>query len=264
MKQPSMTRLFSEVSLDYANYRPSYPAEAIDKILEGFENLSQLMAVDVGAGTGIASRQLAERGLKVVAIESDVAMIEKATPHPRVEFRETLAQTTNLPDKCADIVTCFTAFHWFDFERSLQEFRRVLKPSGRLALIWNPWDTSDPFTRRYAGLIKKASKQYRTKVTPYNNFPSGYIKYIRINLCLPFGWNPYFRNVCYYQFAYFHAVNLAGLIGVARSQSFVPGEGPVWERLVGDLENLVESSEAIHHLAYKTKLLLAQPRLRKV
>jgi SAM-dependent methyltransferase len=160
--------MFSEVSSEYAKYRASYAASAIDKILEGFENPSQLIAVDVGVGTGTASRQLAERGVKVLAVESDPAMIQAAEPHPLVEFRETVAEATNLPDGVADMVTCFTAFHWFDFECSLQEFRRILKPSGRLALIWNHWDSADSFTRRYARLVGKAFKQYRTKTTPYN------------------------------------------------------------------------------------------------
>ncbi|WP_287312777.1 hypothetical protein [Moorena sp. SIO1G6] len=53
---------FSELVADYAKYRPSYPAVAIDKILEGLENRGQLVAADIGAGTGISSRLLAMAG----------------------------------------------------------------------------------------------------------------------------------------------------------------------------------------------------------
>ena len=259
MKQQSTAQMFSEVSSEYAKYRASYPASAIDKILEGSENPSQLVAVDVGAGTGIASRQLAERGVQVLAIEPDPAMIQVATPHLYMEFRQTAAEVTNLPNGIADIVTCFTAFHWFDFERSLQEFRRILKPSGRLALIWNSWDSADPFTSRYAQVIHQASKQYRRKMTPYSNFPSGYVKLVRMALLWRLCWMPYFLNVCRYRFAQQQAVNLEFLVRCARSQSFVPHEGVVWEQLVADLEELVEGSEASYHLAYKTTLFLAQP-----
>jgi ubiquinone/menaquinone biosynthesis C-methylase UbiE len=259
MKQQSTDRIFSEVSSDYAKHRPSYAASAIDKILEGLQAPSQLVVVDIGAGTGIASRQMAERGVKVLAVEPDPAMIQAATPHPRVEFRVAKAEATNLPDSFADLVTCFTAFHWFDFEPSLREFRRILKPSGRLALIWNPWDSTDPFTRRYSQLVFKASKRHRTRMTPYGNYPFGYVKLARMGLLRYFRWMPYFTNVRCYSFAHQQTAKLETLIGCARSQSFVPLEGALWEQLVLDLESLVESSEATYNLAYKTISLLAQP-----
>jgi SAM-dependent methyltransferase len=262
MKEQSTDRMFSEVSSDYAKYRPSYAASAIDKILEEFQEPSQRVAVDIGAGTGIASRQLAERGVKVLAVEPDPAMIQAATPHPLVEFRAAKAEATHLPDGFADLVTCFTAFHWFDFERSLREFRRILKPSGRLALVWNPWDSADPFTRRYSRLVRQASKRYRTKLTPYSNYPFGSAKLVRMALLRYFHWMPYFINVRRYSFAHQQTANLETLIGCARSQSFVPNEGHVWEQLAVNLKGLVENSEATHNLAYKTILFLAQPASR--
>lgn len=57
---------FSDRAADYVKYRPSYPDAAIDKILEGLGSISQLVAADIGAGTGISSRLLAEREVKVV------------------------------------------------------------------------------------------------------------------------------------------------------------------------------------------------------
>lgn len=180
-----------------------------------------------------------------------------------MEFRAATAEATDLPGSFADLVTCFTAFHWFDFEPSLREFRRILKPSGRLALIWNPWDSTDPFTRCYSQLVFKASKRYRTKMAPYSNYPFGYVKLARMGLLRYFHWMPHFTNVRRYSFAHQQTAKLETLIGCARSQSFVPKEGNVWEQLVIDLGNLVESSEATHHLAYRTILFLAQPASRE-
>lgn len=79
---------FSDRAADYAKHRPSYPTPAIDAILEGFGEPPQLVAADIGAGTGISSRLLAERGVRVIAIEPNAAMREAASPHPLVEFRE--------------------------------------------------------------------------------------------------------------------------------------------------------------------------------
>lgn len=200
MRQQSTARIFSQVSQEQAKYRANYPVVAIDKILKGLGNPCHLIAVDMGAGTGIASRQLAERGVRVLAIEPDSTMIQDATPHPLVEFRQTAAEAKQLPDSSADVVTCFTAFHWFDFERGLQECQRILKPLGQLALVWNHWSSADPFTRRYTCLIRKAAKQYRTKVTPYSDFPSGYVKLLRILLLWQLCWIPHFLNVHQYKF----------------------------------------------------------------
>lgn len=261
MKQPSIDCIFSEVSSEYATYRASYSKFAIDKILKGLDHPSQLITVDIGAGTGIGSRQLAERGLRVIAIEPVSAMIQVATPHPLIEFQESTAEVTKLPDETADLITCFTAFHWFDFKKSLREFKRILKPSGRLALVWNHWDTSDPFSRHYKRLVRKAGRQSKARVTPYDNFPSGSVKAARILLL----WNTYlipnFQNISRYKFAHQQTVDLAKLIGCASSYSF-PLEEKIRQQLVTDLKSLIDRSQAPHRLVYKTTLFLAEPKTK--
>ncbi|WP_295618085.1 hypothetical protein [Chamaesiphon sp. GL140_3_metabinner_50] len=78
---------FSDRAADYVKYRPSYPAAVIDTILDGLD-AAMLVAADIGAGTGISARLLAERGVRVFAIEPNAAMSAAATPHPLVEFRD--------------------------------------------------------------------------------------------------------------------------------------------------------------------------------
>lgn len=157
---------FSDAAADYAKYRPRYPDAAIDAILEGLGLPSQIVVAEIGAGTGIASRQLAECGVRVIAIEPNQEMRQAAQSHPLVEFCEGTAEATNLPDASVDLVVCFQAFHWFNREESLAEFRRILKPSGRLALVWNYWESEDRFTSDYYGLLRKASKPERSRFHP--------------------------------------------------------------------------------------------------
>ncbi|MGL4879532.1 MAG: class I SAM-dependent methyltransferase, partial [Waterburya sp.] len=123
---------FTSRADDYAKYRPSYPTAMIDCIVAELDNLSQLVAADIGAGTGISARLLADRGIKVIAIEPNEAMRQAAQVHPLVEFRHGSAEDTKLPDASVDLVTCFQAFHWFNPEPTLKEFTRILKPQGRL------------------------------------------------------------------------------------------------------------------------------------
>ena len=140
---------FSDRAADYAKYRPSYPDEAIAILLEGLGNPSQLLAADIGAGTGISSPLLAQRGVRVIAIEPNEAMREAASPHPLVEFQDGAAEATNLPDTSVDLVTCFQAFHWFNPEPTLEVFHRILKPTGRLAVVWNDRDRNNELTQSY-------------------------------------------------------------------------------------------------------------------
>jgi SAM-dependent methyltransferase len=110
------TGRFTNRAEDYAKHRPSYPDAAIDAVLMGLGAPPDLVAADVGAGTGISSRALAARGLRVVAIEPNAAMRAKAEPHPRVEWRDGTGERTGLPPASVDLVLCAQAFHWLDPE----------------------------------------------------------------------------------------------------------------------------------------------------
>ncbi|MCX7594597.1 MAG: class I SAM-dependent methyltransferase [Fischerella sp.] len=149
---------FSDLGEDYEKYRPIHPASAINTILSALSSPTRLVAADVGAGTGIGARLLADRGVQVMAIEPNTDMRMAATPHGRVEFLAGTAEQIPLQTASVDLVTSFQAFHWFDFTKSLQEFRRILKPSGRLALVWSLWDQTDAASKEYTRLIFEASK----------------------------------------------------------------------------------------------------------
>jgi ubiquinone/menaquinone biosynthesis C-methylase UbiE len=150
---------FSNRAEDYAKYRPSYPTAAIDQILAG---LDQPVAADIGAGTGISARLLADRGAKKVwAIEPNSAMYAVAKPHPHVEFQQGSAEQTGLASQSVDLITCCQAFHWFEPIATLAEFHRILQPAGRLALMWNERDQTDPFTQEHNEIIRVAAdRQY--------------------------------------------------------------------------------------------------------
>lgn len=215
---------FSDRAEDYAKYRPTYPTEAINIILEGNSNLPQIVAADIGAGTGISSRLLAGRGVKVVAIEPNQAMREAAQPDPKVEFREGTAEATNLTDESVDLITCFQAFHWFNPEPTLFEFHRILKPTGRLAVIWNNRDLSDEFTQEYSKIISEISQKHPAES--------------RMKSVEPLLQTNYFVNVREYNVASNQKLDLTGLIGRATSSSYIPREGEAYEELISQLQSL--------------------------
>jgi SAM-dependent methyltransferase len=150
----SFTERFGDRANDYVAGRPSYPAAALDALFDGMGEARDVLAADLGAGTGISSRLLAERGAQVLAIEPNQPMREAAEPHPRVEWISGTAESTGLGEASIDLVTAFQAFHWFDHEKALREMVRILRPAGRAAVIYNERDENDPFTVAYGDLVR--------------------------------------------------------------------------------------------------------------
>ncbi len=159
MSEP-VTEYFGDRADVYARYRPRYAAAAIDALLDGLP--PSAVVVDVGAGTGIASRQLAAAGAEVVGVEPNGAMraeAERAGGGPR--YRAGTAEATGLPDACARAAVCAQCFHWFDPARALPELHRLLVPGGRLALLYNVRQATTPFMKAYAEIVARAKELTR-------------------------------------------------------------------------------------------------------
>jgi SAM-dependent methyltransferase len=128
---------FGVVAEAYERARPGYPEDAV-RWLAGDEPAD---VVDLGAGTGKLTRTLIALGHRVTAVEPLAEMRELLrAAAPRATALEGNAEAIPLPDTGADVVTCAQAFHWFDHEMALREIARVLRPGGRLALVWNRRD----------------------------------------------------------------------------------------------------------------------------
>ena len=129
----------------YERGRPSYPAEAIDFLNDRLGLGPGHVVVDLAAGTGKLTRLLLPSGATVVAVEPVAGMRKELLRRvPGVEAFEGTAESMPLPDGSADAVTVAQAFHWFDGPRALAEIRRVLRPGGALAVVWNRRDLRQP------------------------------------------------------------------------------------------------------------------------
>ena len=162
------TQRFSGLADAYARYRPTYPAAAIDFVLGRCGLRPGGVLVDVGCGTGIASRIFAARGLRVIGIEPYADMCAQASAEPVAagatapEYRDGRAEATGLPTASADAVLAAQAFHWFDPAAALPEFHRVLRPAGWVVLLWNTRDNGDTFTAAYGRLVWSLTDRGRT------------------------------------------------------------------------------------------------------
>jgi SAM-dependent methyltransferase len=139
-------RGFERGAADYEAGRPGYAPEAIEKLVSAMGIDADSVVVDVGAGTGKFTRMLEATAASVLAVEPVEAMrrvlVERS---PGLEVHDGTAEALPLSDASADVITVAQAFHWFDHPRALDEFARVLRPGGWLALIWNARETDVPW-----------------------------------------------------------------------------------------------------------------------
>jgi ubiquinone/menaquinone biosynthesis C-methylase UbiE len=130
-------RSFGGVAEVYERARPTYPEDAV-RWLAGDEPRD---VVDLGAGTGKLTRSLVALGHRVTAVEPSVEMLgQLRSAVPGAIAIEGVAESIPLADRSADVVTAAQAFHWFDKPVALREIARVLRPGGRVALVWNARD----------------------------------------------------------------------------------------------------------------------------
>ncbi len=129
---------FSKASSAYVSGRPGYP-KAIDSWLRDTVGMcANKRVVDLAAGTGKFTAHLLRTGADVIAVEPVQPMLnELRRSYPSVCAKEGTATRIPLEDECADALFCAQAFHWFASAETMDEIRRVLKPGGIFALIWN-------------------------------------------------------------------------------------------------------------------------------
>ncbi|TDF94433.1 class I SAM-dependent methyltransferase [Paenibacillus piri] len=224
---------FSNRVDSYVKYRPSYPEEALDYLYGTIGlNLNSEVA-DIGAGTGIFSELLVERGSQVTAIEPNQAMREAAEKKlggkPNFRIVPGSAEVTGLPDQSVDFIVCAQSFHWFDRIAARAEFRRILKSGGKVVLIWNSRLThGTPFREGYDQLLHTFGADYKN-VSQKNILPD--------DLALFF--NPGEMRVA--RFTNQQAFDYEGLSGRLLSSSYSPMPGdPKHEIMMNELRSLFE------------------------
>ncbi len=159
------TKRFSSRVENYIRFRPGYPPGVLAVLRAECHLTPASVVADIGSGTGIFSEVLLKNGNAVYGVEPNDEMRHAAerllAGYPRFTSVQGTSEATTLAGRCVDLITAAQAFHWFDRPRTRAEFRRILKPDGQVALIWNDrqLDTT-PFLRDYEALLREHGTDY--------------------------------------------------------------------------------------------------------
>ena len=145
---------FGSQAAAYERGRPSYPPEAVDWLLAPTDTWVARDVLDLGAGTGKLTTRLVERGLTVIAVDPIAEMLEMLrTALPDTPALLGSAEQIPLPDNAVDAVLVAQAWHWFDQEQAVTEIARVLRPGGRLGVLWNTRDERSGWVKDFGRIV---------------------------------------------------------------------------------------------------------------
>lgn len=226
------TERFSYRVEHYIRYRPSYPTEVVELVRREMNLNENSIVADIGSGTGIFTKLLLEIGCTVYAVEPNERMRQAGEDflreYPNFKSVDGTSENTNLPDESVDLITAAQAFHWFDCEKAKAEFRRIIKPGGYAALIWNERQlNSTDFLRGYEDLLLRYGTDYKQV-----RHDAVLIDKIRAF---------FFEDFHEAAFPNIQRVDFDGLKGRLLSASYIPAAGhPRFEEMLSELKNIFD------------------------
>jgi SAM-dependent methyltransferase len=246
------TQRFSNRVDNYVKYRPGYPLALIDLLNNECGLTSDSVIADVGSGTGILSELFLRNGNVVFGIEPNTAMREAGEKlmarYSAFRSIDGVAEATTLPGRSVEVVTAGQAFHWFDQKRAREEFARILKPKGWVALIWNERRLdSTPFLRAYEQMLLKFGTDYQ-QVRHENVY----------NDVAPFFAPQEFRVKA---FDNHQAFDFEGAKGRLLSSSYVPAPGhPNFEAMLDEFRVIFDAKQEAGKIVfeYDTRVYFGQ------
>lgn len=248
------TRRFDGKASLYKQFRPSYPEEYFDYLFQKARLEPQDAIADIGAGTGIFTRQLLRRGFSVFAVEPGEDMRRQGQAQlcddPALRWVAGSAEQTTLAPGSVGLVTAAQAFHWFDREKFGAECRRILRPGGLVALVWN-------IRVPECTLTQKCAELFFRYCPGFTGFSGG-------SATEPDAIEPFFLGgkMGYRQFANDLFYDWDAFLGRMLSSSYAPGQQDAqYPALVEALHQifLEESQDGILRFPMRTRSFLGQP-----
>lgn len=230
------TQRFTDRVSDYVKYRPGYPRDVVTFLHTTCGLAEGARVADIGAGTGISAQLFLDAGHPVVAVEPNQAMRSAAdtwlSRYAGYASVAGTAEATTLEAASVDLVIAAQAFHWFNPVTAREEFARILKPRGLVALFWNSrLLEGSAFLVGYEALLQRFGNDYQSIAERYGDDDS---------MAAWFGdglsHNALFPNA--------QRLDFDGLKGRLMSSSYAPKAGhPNHEPMLAALRELFDRTE---------------------
>jgi len=166
IKSLNSTTRFSDRVDNYIKYRPSYPREVVDYMIDTFNLSKDWIIADIASGTGIFSKILLNNRNHVYGVEPNKEMREASEKllmdYDKFVSIDGTAEESTLEERSIDLITAAQAFHWFDPVKAKKEFKRILKKDGIVLFIWNDRQIeTSGFLQGYEELVIKYGTDYQ-------------------------------------------------------------------------------------------------------
>lgn len=238
------TKRFSDRVEDYIRYRPHYPIEVLDILKSDYLLTPQYTIADIGSGTGISSELFLNNENVVYAVEPNMEMRLAAESlnkgYSNFISIDGTGECTGLPDSSIDLIICAQTFHWLDLSLAKKEFWRILKPEGKVVLIWNERSIESDFQKEYEETLYRCVSAY--KEVTHRNISEGTLSEF---------FTP--RTMVKHPLPNFQDIDLNGLIGRMMSSSYIPKEGQEHLRLISEITQLFHNHQIDGKIRFEYK-----------
>ncbi len=133
---------WGKTSSDYAKYRDIYPQEFYQKIVDRKLCIDGQSVLDVGTGTGVLPRNMYQYGAKWTGTDISENQIKQARILSKgmdIDYYALAAEDIKFPNHSFDVITACQCFLYFNHETVMPEFYRMLKPEGRILILYMAW-----------------------------------------------------------------------------------------------------------------------------
>lgn len=153
---------WGKTSADYAKYRDIYPEQFYKKIVERNLCVGDQTVLDLGTGTGVLPRNMYRYGAKWTGTDISENQIIEAKRlanefNMDIDFYAVATENIDFPDHSFDVITACQCFWYFDHERVMPKLSKMLKPNGRLLILYMAWL---PFEDKIAGASEELVLKY--------------------------------------------------------------------------------------------------------
>lgn len=244
---PDNTIRFSNRVDDYIKYRPGYPEALIDTLEEVMKISNGTIVADIGSGTGLSSKPFLQKDYFVLGVEPNSEMRRASekllASFPHFKTINGTAENTKLKNKSVGLIFCGQAFHWFDINKCKIEFERILEDNGNIVLAWNERSTGSAFQKEYDNILYNNIEEYK-KVNH---------RHVNKEVIATF-FSP--KKMHQTSLGNKQEFNLQGLKGLLLSSSYCPKEGPVFQNLMKEMEQLFvrHQQNNLIEFEYETKI----------